>query len=75
MYCIKCKKDTGSIDKRSAVSNNGLPMIKAKCKICGKFKSQFIKRQAGGGVLNDTINKLLVELHLRGFSRPWNAIR
>ena len=35
-YCLKCKKNTESIDPK--VSSNGRTMILSKCVICGSKK-------------------------------------
>ena len=36
------------------------------CVICGTTKTQFIKAQKGGSLLNKAINKLPFEMHLPG---------
>ena len=41
-------------------------MKRGKCMICGTTKTQFIKSQEGGSVLNKFINNLPVEMHLLG---------
>ena len=44
-YCLKCRKNTKSINPRVSKTNNGKIMILLKCAICGSKKSRFIKRQ------------------------------
>ena len=33
-YCLKCKKNTESIDPKVSAANNGRLMILSKCAIC-----------------------------------------
>ena len=56
--CLKCGKNTQSIDPRVSKTNNGKTMILnnnfySKCVICGSKKSRFIKRQEASGVLSN----------------------
>ena len=44
-YCLKCRKNTKSINPRVSKTNNGKIMILLKCAICGSKKSRFIKKQ------------------------------
>ena len=44
-YCLKCKKNTESINPRVSATCNGRRMILSKCAICGSKKSKFIKKQ------------------------------
>ena len=41
-------------------------MKRGTCMICGTTKTQFIKTQEGGSLLNKFINNLPVEMHLPG---------
>ena len=43
-YCLKCKKNTESIDTKVSATSNGRTMILSKCAICGSIKSKFIKK-------------------------------
>ena len=43
-YCLKCKKNTESIDPKVSATNNGRTMILSKWAICGSEKSKFIKK-------------------------------
>ena len=51
-YCLKCKKNTESINPRVSATNNGRTMILSKCAICGNKKSKFIKKQEAKGLLS-----------------------
>ena len=61
MYCVKCKKKkktTDTSDVQFVVSKNGRNMKRGTCVICGTTKTQFIKAQKGGSLLNKAINNL-----------------
>ena len=47
-YCLKCKKDTESINPNVLKT-----MILSKCAICGSKKSKFIKEQQAKGLLSN----------------------
>ena len=51
-YCLKCKKNTESINPRVSASSNGRTMILSKCAIRGSEKSKFIKNQEAKGLLS-----------------------
>ena len=51
-YCLKCKKNTESINPRVSATSNGKTMILSKCAICGSKKSKFIKNQKAKGLLS-----------------------
>ena len=44
-YCLKCKKNTESINPIVSKTVNGKMMILSKCVICSSKKSKFIKEQ------------------------------
>ena len=44
-YCLRCKKNTESINPKVSKTTNGKTMILSKCAICGSKKSKFIKEQ------------------------------
>ena len=44
-YCLKCKKNSESIDPKVFSTSNGRKMILSKCAICGSKKSKFIKKK------------------------------
>ena len=46
-YCLKCKKDTESVDLKI---KNGRLMLLWKCDVCGSKKSKFIKEQEAKGL-------------------------
>ena len=66
MYCVKCKKITDTSNEQFTVSKNKRNMKRGTCVICGTTKTQFIKAQKGGSLLNKFINNLPVEMHLPG---------
>ena len=66
MYCVKCKKATDTSNVQFTVSKNGRNMKRGTCVICGTTKTQFIKVQEGGSLLNKAINNLPFEMHLPG---------
>ena len=51
-YCLKCKKDTDSVDSIVLKTKNGRPMLSSKCAICGSKKSRFMKEQGAKGLLS-----------------------
>ena len=51
-YCLKCKKNTKSINPKVSGTSNGGTMILSKCTICGSKKSKFIKKQEAKGLLS-----------------------
>ena len=52
-YCLKCRKDTESINSRVSNASNGRTMILSKCAICSSKKSRFIKDQEAKGLLSN----------------------
>ena len=52
-YCLKCKKNTESIDPKVFATSNGKTMILSKCVICSSKKSKFIKKQEAKGLLSN----------------------
>ena len=52
-YCLKCKKNTESINPKVSKTTNGKMMILSKCTICGSKKSKFIKEQQVKGLLSN----------------------
>ena len=57
-YCLKCRKNTESINPRVSNTNNGKTMILSKCTICGSKKSRFNKTQEASGLLSNLGLKL-----------------
>ena len=65
MYCVTCRKaDTSNVE--FTVSKNGRNMKRGICVICRTTKTQFIKAQKGGSLLNKAMNNLPFEMHLPG---------
>ena len=52
-YCLKCRKNTQSIDSVVSKTSNGKIMILSKCVICGSKKSKFIKEQEAKALLSN----------------------
>ena len=55
-YCLKCKKNTESINPKFSKTTNGKAMILstcAICAICGSKKSKSIKEQQAKGLLSN----------------------
>ena len=52
-YCLKCRKNTESIDPKISATSNGKTMILSKCAICNSKKSKFIKKQQANGLLSN----------------------
>ena len=42
-YCLKCRKNTKSINPKVSKTTNGKAMISSTCSIYGSKKSKFIK--------------------------------
>ena len=51
-YCLKCKKNTESLNPRVLKSRHGKTMIVSKRAICSSRKSKFIKNQEASGILS-----------------------
>ena len=51
-YCLKCKKNTESLNPIVPATSNGRTMMLLKCAICGSKKSKFIKNQEIKGLLS-----------------------
>ena len=52
-YCLKCKKNTKSLDPKVLKTKNGRAITLSKCTICASKKSKFIKQQEGKGLLSN----------------------
>ena len=53
LYCLKCKKNTESINPKVPKTTNGKAMILSTCGMCGSKKSKFIKEQEPKGLLSN----------------------
>ena len=66
-YCLKCKKNTESINTKVSKTTNGKTMMLSKCAIWGSKKSKFIKEQQAKGLLSNLgIRTLLNKTPLLG---------
>ena len=66
-HCLKCKKNTESINPKVSKTTNGKTIILSKCAICGSKKSKFIKEQQTKGLLSNLgIRTPLNEIPLLG---------
>ena len=52
-YCLKCRKNTETINPKVSKTSNGKTMILSKCTICCSKKSIFIKNQEAKGLLSN----------------------
>ena len=52
-YCLKCKRNTESINPKVLKTTNGKAIILSKWAICGSKKSKFIKEQEATGLLSN----------------------
>ena len=52
-YCLKCRKNTESINPRVSKTSNSRTMVLSKCAICSSKKSRFIKNQELKGLLSN----------------------
>ena len=66
MYCLKCKRVTGTKDIERVVTKSNRNMLRGKCEVCCKTKTKFVKAEVGQGRVNNLINSLPFEAHLPG---------
>ena len=52
-YCLKCKKNTESINPKVSKTTNGKTIILSTCAVCASKKSKFIKEQQAEGLLSN----------------------
>ena len=52
-YCLKCKRNTESINPKVLKTTIGGMMILSTCALCGSKKSKFIKEQETKGLLSN----------------------
>ena len=52
-YCLKCKRNTESINPKVSKTTIGKAMILSTCAMCGSKKSKFIKQQEAKGLLSN----------------------
>ena len=67
MYCLKCRRVTGTENIATATSKNGRLMRRANASHAANYDSIHQKNDAtGGSFLNTLVNKLPFEMHLPG---------
>ena len=67
MYCLKCKKDTESVDSKMLKTKNSKTMLSWECAACGSKKSKIVKEQEAKGLLNSLgLKKPLSKVPLLG---------
>ena len=49
-FCLKCRRNTESINPKFSKTTNGKAMILSTCAICNSKKSKFIKKQEAKGL-------------------------
>ena len=52
-FCLKCKKNTESINPKVSKTTNGKTMILSTCALYDSKKSKFIKEQQAKGLLSN----------------------
>ena len=52
-YCLKCRKNTESINPKVSKTKNDKTIILSKCAVCDSKKSKFIKEQQAIGSLSN----------------------
>ena len=52
-YCLKCKKNTESMNPKVSKTTNGKAMILSTRAICGSKRSKFIKEQEAKGLFSN----------------------
>ena len=64
-YCLKCKKETSSIDPKMFKTKDNRLLMQSKCSVCKTKKSRFVKELDGKGLLSNLgIKTLLSKTHL-----------
>ena len=52
-FCLKCRRNTESINSKVSKTTNGKAIILSKCAICCSKKSKLIKEQEAKGLLSN----------------------
>lgn len=69
MYCVKCKKNTKTLNQSEHVTKNNRHILKGQCVVCGNTKSSFVSNKKSGGFVNTLLNSgVLPEMHLPGYN-------
>ena len=79
-YCLKCRKNTESINPRVSRTNSGKTMILSKCAIYCSKKSRFIKKQEASGILSTAglktpLNKISLLDHLLKITKEFKNLK
>ena len=53
-YCLKCRRNTESINPKVSKTTNSKAMILSTSALCGSKKSKFIKQQEAKGLLSNS---------------------
>ena len=53
-YCLKCRKDTESVNSKDSNTSNGKTVTLPKWSVCGRKKLRFIKNQEAKGLLSNS---------------------
>ena len=53
-YCLKCKKDTESVDYKMLKTKNGRTMLSSKYTVCDSKYSRYVKEQETKGLLSSS---------------------
>ena len=53
-YCLKCRKDTESVNSKVSNTSKGKTVTLPKCSVCGRKKLRFIKNQEAKGLLSNS---------------------
>ena len=67
MYCLKCRKNTKSKNRKFARTKNGRIMLSSKCEVCNSKKLKFIKEQETSESLSglgerETLIKMILKI-------------
>ena len=52
-YCVKCKKDTETIDPKMVKTKNKRLVMQPKCSVWGIIKSRFVKEEEAKDLLSN----------------------
>ena len=52
-YCLKCKRDSESINPKMGRTKNNRLLMQSQCSNCRNKKSRFVKEQEAEGLLSD----------------------
>ena len=52
-YCIKCRKNTKTLDSNIFKTKNGRIIVQSKCAVCGIKKPRFVTEQEANGLLSN----------------------